>query len=126
MILNSKRKGSIAVGEAINYFLQNSESVFAPISDCDKYDLVVDKNGTLKRVQCKYSNDRAQSGGFIVDLRTFGGYREKTYHNKYLKDDFDWLFIFCSDGSKYLIPSEDVWARSQIVLGAKSWNKFKL
>ncbi len=126
MVLNSKRKGSIAVGEAINYFLQNNESVFVPVSDCDKYDLVVDKNGAFKKIQCKYTNDKAHSGGFIVDLRTFGGYREKTYHNKYLKDDFDLLFIYCSDGSKYLIPTGDVWEKSQIVLGAKSWNEFKL
>jgi hypothetical protein len=126
MVINSKRKGSIAVGEAISYFLQNNESVFLPVSDCDKYDLVVDKKSAFKKIQCKYSNDKTQGGGFILDLRTFGGYREKTYHNKYLKDDFDLLFIYCSDGSRYLIPAENVWDKSQIVVGNKSWNKFKL
>ena len=126
MLINSKRKGSFAIGEAINYFLQKNDSVFVPISDFDKYDLVINKNGVFKKVQCKYSSDKAHSGGFIVDLRTFGGYRDKTYHNKYLKDDFDLLFIYCSDGSRYLIPAENVWKKSQIVLGIKSWNEFKL
>jgi hypothetical protein len=126
VVINSKRKGSIAVGEAISYFLQNIESVFLPVSDCDKYDLVIDKDSAFKKVQCKYSNDKLQGGGFIVDLRTFGGYRGKTYHNKYLKDDFDLLFIYCSDRSRYLIPAENVWDKSQIVVGNKSWNEFKL
>jgi hypothetical protein len=124
--LNSKKKGGIAVGEAISYFLKKNESVFVPISDSDKYDLVVNVNGSFKKVQCKYSNDKAQSGGFIVDLRTFGGYREKTYHNKYEKDDFDLLFIYCSNNNKYLIPSDVVWDKSQIVLGINSWYEYKI
>ena len=76
--MNTKRKGSLAVGEAISYFVKNKMSVLIPISDCDKYDLAVDQKNGIKRIQCKYSDDKAPSGAFIVDLRTFGGYRQKT------------------------------------------------
>ncbi len=124
--MNSKRKGSLAVGEAIAYFANQGITVLIPITDCDKYDLAVDHKGALKRVQCKYSNDRERSGSFIVDLRTFGGYREKTYHTKYLDGDFDLLFIYCSNGNKYLIPVEKVRGKSQLAVGIKSWNEFKL
>jgi hypothetical protein len=124
-MVNSKRKGSLAVGEAIAFFTKNNESVFIPVSDCDKYDLVVYGSGTFKKIQCKYSNDTVKSGGYIVDLRTFGGYREKTYHNKYIKDDFDFLFVLCGNGNTYLIPIEKIIEKSQIVLGVKSWNEFK-
>ena len=124
-MLNSKKKGSLAVGEAIAYFSKKNYSVFIPISDCDKYDLVIDEKGTFKKIQCKYSNDKANSGGYIVDLRTFGGYRNKTYHNKYLKDDFNYLFVFCSNDAKYLIPIEKIIKHSQLILGGKSWNEYK-
>jgi hypothetical protein len=124
--VNSKRKGSVAIGEAIVYFTNINESVFIPVSDCDKYDLIVDEKGILRKVQCKYSDDKEKSGGFIVDLRTFGGYRGKTYHTKYTRDDFDYLFIACSNKDKYLVPVESVWDKSQIVVGNKSWNEFKL
>lgn len=124
-MLNSKKKGSLAIGEAIAYFTNKNHSVFIPVSDCDKYDLVINENGTFKKIQCKYSNDKANSGGFIVDLRTFGGYRDKTYHNKYIEEDFDYLFVSCSDKTKYLIPIEKIISRSQLVLGGKSWNDFK-
>ncbi|MDP3941140.1 MAG: group I intron-associated PD-(D/E)XK endonuclease [bacterium] len=123
--MNSKRKGSLAVGEAVAYFVRNGTTVLIPVSDCDKYDLAIDQQGSIKRVQCKYSNDRERSGAFIVDLRTFGGYREKTYHTKYLKDDFDLLFIYCTDGTKYLIPAEKIVGKSQMAVGAKSWNDYK-
>ena len=123
--VNSKRKGSLAVGEAVAYFIKDGITVLVPISDCDKYDLAIDEKGIIKRVQCKYSSDREKSGAFIIDLRTFGGYREKTYHTKYLKDAFDYLFIYCSNGDKYLIPSEKVLGKSQLAVGIKSWNEFK-
>ena len=123
--MNSKRKGTIAVGEAISHFITNGITVLIPISDCDKYDLAVDQNGIIKRVQCKYSSDQEPSGAFSVDLRTFGGYREKTYHTKYLKEDFDLLFVFCSDGHRYLIPVDKIIGNSQIALGVKSWNEYK-
>ena len=123
--MNTKRKGSLAVGVAIAHFLSKGVTVLIPISDSDKYDLAVDQKGVIKRIQCKYSNDQERSGAFIVDLRTFGGYREKTYHTKYLKNDFDCLFIYCSNEDKYLIPAEKVWDKSQLAVGKKSWNEFK-
>ena len=123
--MNSKRKGSLAIAEAIVFFVNNNYSVFIPVSDCDKYDLVVDREGILNRVQCKYSNDIGPGGGYIVDLRTFGGYREKTYHTKYKDGDFDLLFIYCGNKTRYLIPAEKVQKRSQIMIGNKSWNEYK-
>lgn len=123
-IVNTKRKGSLAVGEAISYFIKNGITVLIPVSDCDKYDLAIDEKGYIKKIQCKYSNDREKSGAYIIDLRTFGGYRNRTYHTKYLEKDFDYLFIYCSDGKKYLIPAEKVAGKSHLAVGVKSWKEY--
>lgn len=123
--MNTKRKGSLAIGEAIAHFTNNGITVLIPISDCDKYDIVIDQNGKLKRIQCKYSNDNEPSGAFIIDLRTFGGYRKKTYHTKYIKEDFDYLFAYCSNGEKYLIPSEKIIGKAHLAVGKKRWNEYK-
>jgi hypothetical protein len=124
--MNTKKKGTAALAEAVAYFTGNTESVFIPFSDTDKYDLVVDNKGILNRIQCKYSDDKEKSGGYIVDLRTFGGYREKTYHTKYLKEDFDFLFVLCGNGNRYLIPRDKIDNKSIIVLGIKSWSEYKI
>ncbi len=123
--MNSKRKGSLAVGEAIAYFIRDGITVLVPISDTDKYDLAVDQKGQIKKVQCKYTNDQEKSGAYIIDLRTFGGYRDKTYRAKYRENYFDYLFIFCSNGEKYLIPADKVINKVQIVVGKKSWTEYK-
>ena len=64
--MNTKRKGSLAIGTAISYFTNKGITVLLPIADCDKYDLVIDEGGFLKRVQCKYSGGREDSGAYIV------------------------------------------------------------
>ncbi len=123
--MNSKRKGSLAMGEAIAYFIAKGITVLLPITDCDKYDLVIDENNFLKKVQCKYSSAQEKSGAYTIDLRTFGGYREKTYHTKYNIGDFDYLFAYCSNGEKYLIPAGRIINNHKIALGKQSWNEYK-
>jgi|SRR5579872_1852572 len=114
------------MGAAIGYFSEKNIPVLLPIVDSEKYDLVLDENGILKRVQCKYTSHQEPSGAYAVDLRTFGGYREKTYFIKYQKGDFDLLFVLCSNKDKYLIPAEQIIDKSQIAVGSKSWNNFKI
>ena len=122
--MNTKRKGSLALGVAIDHFIAKGITVLLPIADCDLYDLVVDDGG-LKKIQCKYTDDKESSGGYNIDLRTFGGYRKKTYHNRYKNEDFDFLFIYCSNGKKYLIPAEKVITKAHIVVGSRNWNEFR-
>ncbi|HUD44010.1 MAG TPA: group I intron-associated PD-(D/E)XK endonuclease [Patescibacteria group bacterium] len=124
--MNSKRKGSLAIGEAIGYFISKGQTVLLPVADCDKYDLVIDENNCLKKIQCKYSSAQETSGAYIVDLRTFGGYREKTYYIKYKENDFDYLFVYCSNGESYFIPAEKVINKVHISLGKKSWNEYNV
>ena len=122
--MNTKRKGSIAIGAAINYFAGKGVTVLLPIADCDLYDLAID-DGDLKRIQCKYTDHKQPNGGYNVDLRTFGGYREKTYHLRYKNGDFDSLFIYCGNGQKYVIPAEKIIDKAHIVVGSRSWNEYK-
>ena len=125
--MNSKRKGNLAVGEAIAYFISKGMTVLIPVSDCDKYDLVIDDgNGGrgLKKIQCKYSSSQEPSGAYIVDLSTYGGYKTKTYHIRYKQGDFDFLFIYCSNKEKYLIPVRKVLGKSKISVGKKSWKEY--
>lgn len=122
--MNTKRKGNLAVGAAISHFVSKGITVLVSISDCDKYDLVIDDYGVFRRVQCKYSGGQEPSGAYIVYLYTYGGYRDKTYHTKYKDGDFDLLFIYCSNHEKYLIPAKEVVGKFKLSVGKKSWREY--
>lgn len=122
--MNSKHKGVLAIGAAISFFTEQGTPVLIPISDSEKYDLAIDQ-GEIKKVQCKYTSAQEPSGGFNVDLRTFGGYRNKTYFIKYQEGDFDFLFVYCSNGDKYLIPADKIIKKVHLTIGINSWKEFK-
>jgi hypothetical protein len=115
--LNTRRIGAIGTAHAITYFVSIGASVFVPIADSEKYDLVIDWQG-LRKVQVKYTGERERKA-YRVDLRTFGGYRNKTYQTKYADGDFDLLFVQCADGSQYLLPYEQIRGHATIALGKR-------
>ena len=93
----TQRKGDIACSRAIAKFTALGYDVSIPFTESAAYDLVVDANGELFRVQVRYCSTRqvplrrvhSNSQGYVV---------KKTQDNAY-----DWLYIFKSTGEEYLI-----------------------
>lgn len=93
----TQRKGDIAVAQAIARFTAMGWDVSLPFTESAAYDLIVDTENGLKRVQVRYSGARevalrrihSNSKGYVV---------KKTVANAY-----DWLYIFKNTGEEYLI-----------------------
>lgn len=107
---NSKQQGDYGVLQAINYYMGKGYDVSLPFGDNLRYDLIVDKEGTLYRVQCKTSVTKNRHGtGFEVRLCTSGGNQS---WNKVMKTisatEVDLVFAWCADGSIWEIPASDV------------------
>ncbi len=75
-------------------------SVSLPISGCSTYDLIVDCEGTLKRVQVK-TVDKAIQGRFSFVLRR-GGKSKGAVKIKYTEDDCD-LIVLHPLGTDYFV-----------------------
>ena len=93
----TQRKGDSAVAQAIATFTKLDWDVSIPLTESAAYDLVVDDNSGLHRVQVRYTS----SGE--VDLRrihsnSLGYVVKKTKENAY-----DWIYILDLNGSEYLI-----------------------
>jgi len=93
----TQRKGDYAVARAIAAFTKASMDVSLPLTESAAYDIVVDNNGCLYRVQVRYVSGRevelrrihSNSRGYIV---------KKTNENAY-----DWLYILNSSDEEFLI-----------------------
>ena len=54
MVFNTnKEKGNTSLGIAIAYYSSNGYTVSIPLNDTQDYDLIVDKDNVLKKVQVK-------------------------------------------------------------------------
>lgn len=125
---NTKQQGNIGLGSAIQYFSQKLYTISLPLNDSQDYDLIVeDYDGTLKKVQVKTSSQRTEYGSYTVNLRVLGGNSKQNYvHKKGDETIYDWLFVLCDNGDRYLIPKEVIKDLKSHVTVGKSYQEYKL
>ena len=103
---HTQRKGDTAVTQAIATFTKLGYDVSLPVTESAPYDLVVDDNGILMKVQVRYC------GAIDVDLRRIHS-NSKGYVVKKTKDGaYDWLYILYPEKREYLIKECLVGRRS--------------
>lgn len=107
--MNTNQLGNIGLGKAIAYFTGRGHSVSVPLTDSQKYDLIVDIDGLLKRVQVKYTSRLSKNNKyFLVGLRTVTvKSKVKTISRNYVPGDFDLLFVVTPQGD-FVVDSEDI------------------
>ena len=103
----NKEKGNTSLGVAIAYYSANGYTVSIPLNDTQDYDLIVDKDNKLKKVQVKSTACKTKYGNYQVALKSCGGTKGKTY--KILIDtNVDELFILTEDLNMYIVPIEEI------------------
>lgn len=70
---NTKKQGDVGLGLAIGWFTSQGHTVCVPLTDSQDYDLVVDIDGKLQKVQVKTTTYKAPSGAYSVGLSVKGG-----------------------------------------------------
>jgi hypothetical protein len=107
--MNTKKQGDVGLGVAIAYFTQASFTVCVPLTDSQAYDLVVEKENVVWRVQVKSTTFKSRSGNYFVSLTVKGGNRSGIGKiKKFDGSKVEALFISTGDGSRYLIPSSKI------------------
>jgi hypothetical protein len=115
---NPKKQGDIGLGCAIGWFTTKGYTVCIPLTDSQDYDLVVDSDGQLLRVQVRTTTYKSVEGVFRVELRTKGGNKSGNGKVKYFTDGpADLLFVLTDAGEKYLIPKAAIRSRCFLNLG---------
>lgn len=122
---NTKKQGDVGLGQAIAWFTKNSYTVSIPLTDSQDYDLIVDKDSSLFRVQVKTTSFKSEYNVWRVSLSIKGGNRSGIGKiKKFDKTKVDVVFILSSDNECWLFPSQEINSTSSLNLGNK-YNSFK-
>ena len=113
---NSKKQGDVGMGVAIGWFASQGTTVCIPLTDSQDYDLVVEIDGSLKKVQVKTTRC-IRAGYYQCNLKVCGGNKSGTTTKLFDSSFVDYLFAVTGDNSKYLIPTTAITATSSISLG---------
>ena len=125
LLTNNKEKGRAGMSMAIAYFGSNGYTVSIPMNDTQWYDLIVEKDGVFKTVQCKATTTKDNT----IFLRSCGGNKGVSYDNV-LDHPVDLLFCLDNAQQMYLIPVEEIRLsgnKKSITISKKSiWINYKV
>ncbi len=114
----NKEKGNYGLGIAIAYFTSHGYIVSIPLNDTQDYDLIVDKNNCIQKVQVKSTSCKTKYGIYQVALKSCGGTKGKTYKTL-IYTNVDLLFIVTDQMDSFLIPLDTIKNKSTLNLCEK-------
>lgn len=115
LFTTNKEKGNAGLSLAIAYFGANGYTVSLPLNDTQDYDLIIDKDGVLSRVQCKATGQIKSNGNYELSLASCGGTKGSQYKTV-IDTNVDLIFALRGDGIMYVIPVKEVTNTKKIVL----------
>lgn len=121
---NTKKQGDIGEARAVYEYTRLGWVVCKPLCDSAKYDLIVERDGKLKRVQVKTATKK-KNNTYEVGLRTTGGNQSFHTAKKREADDYDELFVLVDSGDCWIVPCDKLGSNSISVL-SKKFDQYKL
>ncbi len=109
----NKEKGNTSLGIAIAYYASNGYTVSIPLNDTQDYDLLVDKNNFIKRIQVKSTGCKTKYGNYQVALKSCGGTKGSTYKTV-IETKIDELFILTENLRIYILPVKEIQNKSTL------------
>ena len=104
---NTKLKGDIAEQAFVLQSLKNGWGVSIPVGDRLSYDLILDVNGALIKIQVKSAWYDANRKNYVVDNRRTKTNRRNMVRTPYNVSDFDFAALYISDLDVfYIMPCE--------------------
>ena len=89
---------------AISYFTNQGYTISMPLNDTQWYDLIIEKDGLFKTVQCKFTASKDNN----ISLKSCGGTKGATYDSVLNHSELDYLFCADSCGNMFVIPMEEI------------------
>ena len=104
--VDTKLKSDIAESAVITRLLQKGFKVLRPFGDRLPYDLAVDLEGKMFRIQVKSA--WGSNGIYNVDSRRTKTNRRKMLRSRYAKDDFDFAVLYIEGLDVFYVMPQDV------------------
>ena len=123
---NTKIQGSIGLGQAIAYFTKMGYIVSLPLNDSQDYDLIIDIQDILYKVQVKTTTIKSKSGYYQPYIRQTCKNTKRNYTKPGTKLKYDFLFVTTDSFENWFIPKNIIEnIKTSFVLN-KNFDKYKV
>lgn len=119
------KQGDVGEARAVYEYTRLGYTVSMPLADSAKYDLIVEKDGVIKRVQVKTTKTLETSNFYSVSLKSSGHTSSGNIITPIDEAWYDELFVVTAIGECWMIPMRKIGGKYTITLGDK-YNEFKI
>lgn len=117
------KQGDIGEARAIYEYTRLGYGVSRTVFDSMKYDLIIDVDGQLYRVQVKTTSFKSNYGVYQVALSTSGGNQSFNKSRPRQDSDYDILFVMADNGDCWSVPVSEFEARNTLNMNSR-FDKF--
>lgn len=104
--MNTKEKGERSVGALIGQLIKRGIPVLMPLGDCLRYDLVIQKEGVFKSVQCKTAH--LAKDGAVLRFKACSQ-NVLTAERRSYRGEVDFFGVYSPELDKsYLVPISEI------------------
>lgn len=108
--MDTKLKADVAESAVVTELLKRGFRVLKPMGDRLPYDLALDCNGKLLRIQVKSAWYERSKNLYTVDARRTKTNRRRMVRDRYEWRDFDFAILYLADREVFYIMPVDVFA----------------
>ena len=101
MVVDNKQIGNLTELQCITRFYELGYVVSVPYGDSSKYDMILEYEGNLYKLQCKHAKEFFEENGTLSYLKI-----KTSWQSGYTKNEIDY-FVTHYQGVNYLIPVEE-------------------
>lgn len=126
--MNTKQIGNIGEAKALCKFVEMCIPTYTSFGDNERADIVIDWNGTLKKVQVKTS-EKIVEESVKFDLTSSTVHRKNGVKHKYTKEEIDFFAVYNMEADMLLLLPIEEFEGQTAVKFALEWkpsrNQFK-
>lgn len=122
------QQGDIGEARAIYEFTKLGYTVSRPLHTHVPYDLIVDKDGILSRVQVKTSTYIAHESTqtYQVKVSTSGGNTKINIRKHFDASLVDMLFVLTADDRCWIIPTSEITSGTVVLVGTARYEQYQI
>ena len=112
----SKQKGNIGEAKCLAKMVELGVPVCLPFGDNERYDMVIERNGKLEKIQIKYSSQKASDGSVIFKTSSSTNHTTNKHYSTYENDIDAFLLYNGVTDDVYYLPISIVGSQKTITL----------
>ena len=123
---NTKIQGCIGLGQAVAYFTKMGYTVSSPLNDSQDYDLVVEIDEKLYKVQVKTTTIKSKSGYYQPYIRQTCKNTKRNYTKAATELKYDYLFVTGDNLESWFIPKDKIKEIKTALTLNKEFDQYKI